>query len=58
MFDAKAEYNRINNLKADLMENPKENAALIDIYQSVLNVISNDYRYRTKTHIELSQVPE
>lgn len=58
MFDCKREYNRINNLRHELLDNPVENKYLLIVYETVLDVIAADPRFRAKMHIELSIPPE
>lgn len=57
MFDIKKEYMRIFTQLAD-MKREGESPDLIAIYETVLNVISQDKRFHYKTHIELSQPRE
>jgi hypothetical protein len=40
---------------SDLLRNNEKNTAVIQAYESLINVIANDSRFRAKTYIEYNQ---
>lgn len=58
MFDIKAAYIEAFTQREKFIRSGERNEAITQAYDSLLNVISNDVRFRAKRHIELSQVEE
>ena len=58
MFDTKQAYIQAYTARAEELRQTKPNAAIIQAYDSLLNVISADYRFRAQGYIELSQPRE
>jgi recombinational DNA repair ATPase RecF len=56
MFDCKQEYIRAFTARAEYLRSDHPSEAVLQAYDSLLNVLSNDVRFRAKTFIELSQV--
>jgi hypothetical protein len=55
MTDLKQLYINAFTARADLIRDGETNEAVLQAYESLLNVISNDVRFRAETYIELSQ---
>ena len=58
MFDIKREYMHVFVLLSELKRDGEGDTPLAQIYQTVLDVISNDPRFRAQEFIELSQPKE
>lgn len=55
MFDAKQAYQQTFTARADYLRTGENNEAILQAYDTLLNVLSRDHRFRAKTYIELSQ---
>lgn len=58
MFDAKAAYFKAITDRNEFLRTGEKNAAVLQAYETLINVLSNDPRFRAKMYIELSSVDD
>lgn len=58
MFDVKSEYISAYTARAEYLRSDHPSEAVIQAYDTLINVLSNDVRFRAQGYIELNQPRE